>query len=349
MKNIILKTSLRIIDFVVYLFIRLLNVIHLRMRSTGTDQYSAYNLNYLIEAFKYIAWSGIGSNKCLEKGKFLPVPVHFHSPIPDIQDLAERKIWDVKNELRGIDFRPDEQVNLLKKLGEKFSAECNFPPNPTDNPTVFFTENGRFSFGCAASLHCMIRHYKPKRIIEVGSGMSSLVIARASAMNKAEDASSIYTIIDPYPGEVVERGLLGDKLIKARVELLDVSLFEELSENDILFIDSSHSVKIGGDVNYLLLDVIPRLAVGVVIHLHDISLPYEYDRFYATNEGFRQFWTEQYLLQGFLCCNDYFEVLLAMQYLQTDFPHEFKKAFHSSYSPEYHLLGTSSFWMRRKK
>ena len=112
-----------------------------------------------------------------------------------------------------------------------------------------------------------------------------------------------------------------------QVELINVDFFKQLSKNDILFIDSSHTVRIGSDVNYLILDVLPRLAPGVIVHFHDISLPDEYTKVYATNPRFRMFWTEAYLLQAFLCYNSQFEVLLAMHYLMTQQKEAFRSAF----------------------
>jgi hypothetical protein len=129
---------------------------------------------------------------------------------------------------------------------------------------------------------------------------------------------------------------------------LEPSLFEQLKENDILFIDSSHSVKIGGDVNYLYLDILPRLQSGVIVHIHDIGIPYEYPKTYVSSETFRQLWTEQYLLQSFLCYNSEFEILLALNYLMTDHSDLFREVF-SYYNPELHTFTSSSFWICRKK
>jgi hypothetical protein len=130
------------------------------------------------------------------------------------------------------------------------------------------------------------------------------------------------------------------------VELCSPALFERLEENDILFIDSSHSVKIGSDVNFLYLEVLPRLKPGVVVHIHDIPMPYEYTKTYATNPAFRMFWTESYLLQAFLIYNSEFEVLLSMAYLQGSHPDLYREAF-PSFDPEADT-GSGSIWIRRK-
>ena len=296
----------------------------------------------------FMARTGAGTDACLRHGS-LPLPVHYYSPVPDIKDLEQRHIWDHRSDLVGIDFRPDQQLSLLKKLGQDFGHECDWPSDPTRDPYQFYTENSSFSYGCAASAHCMLRHFKPRRIIEIGSGNSSLVLANALLLNAQDSGEDVeYVVVDPYPRPMIAKGLPGlTQVIKQRVELLDVTYFERLVENDVLFIDSGHTVRIGSDVNYLFLDVLPRLAPGVLVHVHDIGLPYEYPKAYATNPAFRMLWTEAYLLQAFLCLNNQFEVLLAMTYLLTEHHQAFRAAF-PCYDPSRHRSMSGSFWMRRK-
>jgi hypothetical protein len=303
----------------------------------------------LIKIFKVTAMTGKGSDLCLKYG-FLPLPIHFHSPVPDIGDLEDRDTWNVRSELTGIDFRENGQIELLGILGRGYSHECQWPLLPTSDETDYYVQNVSFSYGCAASTHCMIRHHKPSTVVEIGSGMSSRVVANALAMNRDEHSDySEYIIVDPYPADFVRSGLIEVKqLVENRVELLDPSFFDLLDDNDILFIDSGHCVRIGGDVNYLFLDVLPRLNPGVIVHVHDIGLPYEYPKTYFTSESFRQFWTEQYLLQAFLSFNSEYEILLAMNYLMKDHFEDFKELF-PHYDPSVHLLTSSSFWMRCKK
>jgi len=316
---------------------KLIRLIYMLMIKCGVFRLLAKILHITAE-------TGRGSDICLEEG-FLPVPVHFYSPIPDIRDLEARKVWDMRSDMPGIDFRAEAQVKMLTELGVLYGAECRWPLDASGNPSEFFVRNPSFSYGCAAAAHSMIRHFRPETIIEIGSGMSSRVIARAVGMN---GKAANYTIVDPYPSDVV-RNKIGNltNLRETRVELTEADFFSSLRKGDILFIDSGHSVKIGGDVNYLFMEILPRLAPGVIVHLHDINLPFEYPKAYAVNESFRQFWTEQYLLQCFLAFNDRFEVLLAMNYLMTDHPVLFQKAF-QGFDPAVHTLRSGSFWMRRK-
>src|SRR5262245_6096653 len=298
-----------------------------------------------VRQFSKVARTGDGSDACLRLG-FLPMPVHYYSPVPDLADLERRKVWDRWSDLAGIDFQPDRQAAFLALLGREFGDECRWPAKPAGPLDEFYTENNSFSFGCAAAVHCVLRHFKPRRVIEIGSGQSSRVIAAALRLNaKDTGRTADYTIIDPYPSPAVQ-GLPGVSRVEAqRVELFDPRFFDRLEAGDVLFIDSGHTVRIGGDVNFLILDVLPRLAAGVVIHFHDVALPYEFARAYAVNPHFRMFWTEAYLLQAFLSGNSQFEVLLAMAYLMTERTGVFRAAF-PHYDPAQHLAMSGSFWIR---
>jgi hypothetical protein len=298
---------------------------------------------------KHMANTGQGTDECLEIG-CLPMNVHFYSPIPDIKDLESRKTWEKKSELLGIDFRPKEQLAMLEQLGYEFGNECEWPLTPTAIPTQFYLKNNSFSYGCASALHTIIRRFKPQHFIEIGSGHSSKIISKALEMNSNDVPSrkSEYIVVDPYPGEMVSKQLsFITKMVKEKVECIDPKLFEILQENDILFVDSGHTVRTGSDVNFIILDVLPRLRPGVIIHFHDINLPYEYPKVYFTNPQFRMFWTEAYLLQAFLSFNRDFEILLAMNFLQTDHMSDYCRAF-PRFKLEDNWANSGSFWIRRK-
>lgn len=301
--------------------------------------------------FSRVAVNGTGSNKCLKRG-FLPVPVHFYSPIPDLKDLEKRKVWDQKSNLPGLEFNVKKHLALLQRLGEKYGKECSWPKEETGNCADYIVGNKTFLFGCAASLYTLIREYKPKKIIEIGSGNSSKIISQAIARNVQEGGRKTeYLIVDPFPSPPVSnRQIKFDRLIKKRVELVDPAFFDQLGKDDFLFIDSGHTVRIGSDVNFLYLEILPRINPGVLVHCHDIDLPYEYPKCYATDNKFRQFWTERYLLQAFLAFNNQFEILLPMTYLMRNYPKEFKRLF-PLYDPNFpggRLAISPSFWMRRK-
>lgn len=268
-----------------------------------------------------------------EKHGFHVTPVHFYEPIPDTQSLPET-LWTQPSELVGIDMNDSMQLDLLRNHFPKFRDEYkNFPAEPPPR------QRRPFRGTDALVAYCMVRHFQPRRIIEVGSGFSSLVLAEAAAKNK----SSALICIDPFPPELLRKSSIPAlrSLIETKVEDVDVEFFSQLESGDILFIDSSHTVKIGGDVNYLFLEVLPRLNPGVIVHVHDVFFPFEYGRHWVLDE-FR-FWTEQYLLQAFLTFNSEFEVLLANYYLSYYHKEHLRAVF-----PDLRGWIGGSFWMRRK-
>jgi hypothetical protein len=295
-----------------------------------------------------MAETGNGTDACLERG-CLPMPVHYYSPVPDIEDLRARRVWDRRSSMAGIDMREARQLALLAELGREFGAECRWPHEPSRDGSEFYTDNSRFSYGCAASTHALIRKLKPRRVIEAGSGFSSRVIAAALRMNEKDSGRRAeYTVVDPFPGDALERLPGVGQVLRRRVELIEADVFRTLGENDILFVDSGHTVRAGGDVNFLVLDILPLLAPGVVVHFHDIALPYEYAEVYFTNPKFRVFWTEAYLLQAFLCHNAAYEVLLTMNFLMRDHAAAFRSAW-PHYDPAIHRFPSHSFWIRRAR
>ena len=268
-----------------------------------------------------------------EKHGFHVTPVHFYEPIPDTQSLPET-LWSQPSELVGIDMNESMQLDLLRNHFSKF--RCEYETVSAEPPPG---QLWPFRGTDVLIAYCMVRHFQPRRIIEVGSGFSSLVLGQAAAKNK----TSSLICIDPFPGELLRNGSIPalQSLIETKVQDLDLEFFSQLDPGDILFIDSSHAVKIGGDVNYLFLEVLPRLNPGVIVHVHDIFLPFEYRRHWVLDE-FR-FWTEQYLLQAFLTFNSEFEVLLANYYLSRYHKEHLRAAF-----PDLPRWIGGSFWMRRQ-
>jgi hypothetical protein len=269
-----------------------------------------------------------------ERRGFHVTPVHFYQPIPDTQSLPQT-LWNRASELIGIEMNESMQLDLLRNHFPKFRAEYeSFPAEPPPG------ERWPFRGTDVLVAYCMVRHFESRRIIEIGSGFSSLVLGNAAAKNK----NSILICIDPFPGELLRKSNsipALQSLIETKVQDVDIEFFSQLESGDILFIDSSHTVKIGGDVNYLFLEVLPRLKPGVIVHVHDIFLPFEYRPHWVLDE-FR-FWTEQYLLQAFLTFNSEFEVLVANYYLSRYHQEHLRAAF-----PDLPCWIGGSFWMRRK-
>ena len=274
-------------------------------------------------------------------------PVHFYEPIPDTRSL-KNELWEKRSELIGIDINEKKQLELLSSFVSKFRMEYGYlPQEKTSIPYEYYINNGSFSSVDGEILYCMIRHFKPKAIFEIGSGNSTYLSAQAVLKNReeAEETKCELVAVDPYPKAPLKVGFPGLSTLKTiRTEDIPLSEFAKLGENDILFIDSSHVLKIGSDVQYLYLEVLPRLNKGVIIHLHDIFLPAEYPRRWILKDHF--FWNEQYLLQAFLCFNESFEVLWAGSYMHLLHPDKLEMAF-NSYKREERWPG--SFWIKKVK
>lgn len=282
-----------------------------------------------------------------ERKGFHITPVHYYEPIPDTTTLKD-DLWKKQSELVGVNINERGQINLLSLFSSRFKGEYDsFPRNKTSIPYQYYVNNGGFESVDGEILYCMIRHFKPKKIFEIGSGNSTWLSAQAVLKNREEDASyeCEFVAIEPYPNEILKEGFPGfSKLFPKEVQDIPLSEFEKLRENDIIFIDSSHVLKIGSDVQYEYLEILPRLDKGVLIHAHDIFLPAEYPKEWVLKQYW--FWTEQYLLQAFLTCNESFEVLWAGSYMHLKHPDKLEAAF-SSYKRGERWPG--SFWMRKIK
>lgn len=240
---------------------------------------------------------------------------HFYSPVPDHRALdlepTRSRVWpSAPKPAPGIDWRADEQVTLLRdSLGTQ--SEISFASGPTGDLRDYHTANDMFSRLDAWMLQGVLRHFRPRRMIEVGCGWSSLVTARVN--REFLDGELHFTCVEPYPPDFLATGVEGiSDLIVSRVEDLPLDPFLALRRADVLFIDSSHTIKTGGDVQFLFEEVVPRLAEGVVVHVHDIFLPWDYPRDWVTAG---RAWNEQYLVRAFLAFNSAFRILLGVGWL----------------------------------
>lgn len=273
-------------------------------------------------------------------------PNYFYAPIPDTRTLKD-ELWKKKSELVGIDINEENQIKLLYQFSSKFKLEYeSFPIDKTSIPYQYYVNNGEIESVDGEILYCMIRLFKPNKIFEIGSGNSTYLAAQALLKNHEDNGHECNLIaFDPYPSDVIKTGFPGlSKLVSIKTQEVPVSKFSELEGNDILFIDSSHVLKIGSDVQYEILEILPRLRKGVIIHFHDIFLPAEYPKKWVL-KAYR-FWNEQYLLQAFLSFNNSFEVLWAGSYMHIKHPYKLEAAF-SSYKRDERWPG--SFWIRKIK
>jgi predicted O-methyltransferase YrrM len=270
------------------------------------------------------------------------VPNHFYGPIPDTRDLIGA-LWERPSEAVGIDMRPDGQLKLLDEISAFRDEYDRFPAHSTGVPHEYHHVNGKFGSIDGGMYYGLLRLLKPGRILEVGSGYSTMLAAQAIAVNERETGEATeLTVIDPFPHAAVAAGFSHlSRTIASKVQDVPMDEFTRLEAGDILFIDTSHVVRIGGDVQFEFLEVLPRLQKGVIVHIHDIYLPAEYPKEWVL-DGLT-FWSEQYILQAFLAFNSAFEVILGGQYLHLYHPEALKRTF-QLYDGD-PMIG--SFWIRR--
>jgi predicted O-methyltransferase YrrM len=287
----------------------------------------------------------------MERWGYHIVPNHFYFPIPDTRNLSS-SLWDEPDDqVPGLKLDAQGMRSRLVELASRYGPEvADWPRHQaalwSDHP-AYYVENGRFMSVDAELLYFMIREARPKHVIEIGAGYSTLVTALAletNARDKPGRDGAVFTSIDPYPEHWI--GTTG-QLTEVRpipVQAVPIADFQGLGEGDVLFIDSSHVLKAGSDVQYLLLHVLPRLAPGVIVHLHDIFMPYEYPKDWIMEK--RLFWTESYAVQAFLTFNDRFEVLWSSALMTRVSPDLVRRLLpHFAAAPSHHRPG--SLWLRR--
>ena len=278
-----------------------------------------------------------------QEAGFTIYPNHYYSPIPDLSRLpAERS--SARSNMIGLRLDDGKMLDLLALFAKQYSAEyALLSQTPPNSENRFFFGNGAFERVDAEVLHCMVRHLRPRRIIEIGSGYSSLITAAACVLNRAHGHRTEFTVIEPFPNDLFLQPIPGLTHLHLKgVEECPLSLFESLEAGDILFLDSSHVIRAGNDVEFAYFEIIPRLRPGVVIHIHDIFLPLRYPEAWLRQEYI--FMNEQYLLEAMLTHNPSFEILWAGCHLHLSHPDRLAAAF-PGYAPERYLPG--SFWIRR--
>ena len=249
-------------------------------------------------------------------------PAHFYYPVPVLSELDD-SIWTTESEMIGINMDPVGQERLVDTFGKRnyFREYAALNSNPMSPPGEY-SRSSDYGRADGALLYSMIRLQKPRRIMEIGAGNSTLLEIIATRKNRAEGAEPCHiTAIDPFPAPYLSEALAGyGEVLQQRVETVALERFMALEEHDILFIDSTHTVKIGGDVAFEINEVLPRLRKGVVVHVHDICFPRSYSREFA-------FWTEQYLLQAFLAFNPKYRILWCTSYMDAKRPDILRKYF----------------------
>lgn len=240
-----------------------------------------------------------------------PVTRHYYEPQFDHRRML--RPLDAARPLPGIDWNEQGQLELLRRFN--YADELlEFPQRPRDGRIEFHYDNAMFPPGDAEILYGMVRHFRPKSIVEIGSGNSTLMALNALKKNAEEEEGyrCRHICIEPYEMPWLER--TGVTVLRETVESVDRELFATLEAGDVLFVDSSHMIRPQGDVLAIYLEILPLIRPGVLVHIHDIFSPQDYPRAWVIDEV--KFWNEQYLLEAFLTFNRGFRVVAALNYLK---------------------------------
>ncbi len=244
-------------------------------------------------------------------------PGHFYSPIPDWREIEARSrtIFERNtNECPGVDLNEKAQLDLLDSFSRYYGA-LPFSDTPSED-TRYYYRNGYFSYPDAIILYSVLRHYTPRRVVEIGSGFSSAVMLDVNDLFLQDGA--LFTFVEPYPERLLE--LLTQKdskhnILQRQAQDVPLETFRSLSENDILFVDSSHVVKAGSDVAHILFNILPELEPGVIVHFHDIFWRFEYPKEWLLAG---RAWNEAYFLRSFLQFNKTFEIMYFNSFMEAN-------------------------------
>lgn len=271
---------------------------------------------------------------------------HFYSPVVDPDEIALRAaaVWPDRPEALGLEFNDDSHHRVLTDHFPRYFADYDYEeeaPSGDEELLSFYTRNSQFSWLDCRSLFVLLRAWAPRRIIEVGSGYSSLLMADVNA--RFLGGRCEITCIEPFPRPFLLNPSIGiSRLIQEKVQYVALDEFRALGAGDILFIDSSHVCKTGSDVNHLFFEVLPRLARGVRVHVHDVFLPHEYPRDWVVDAN--RSWNEQYLLRALLMYSSAFRIVFGSNYAFHRFPDEVARALGR---PSGRGYGGGSLWIER--
>lgn len=271
-------------------------------------------------------------------------PIHYYEPLPDFAQITAERTRR-RRQSTAIDFNLPGQVSLVRRLGGQYRGELEELARQPE-PEGFNFQNDYFSGIDAAMYYALLRDLKPKQVIEIGSGNSTRIAGKALKRNRVDGNPGKLTCIEPFPQPRLTEAKVDIELIVRPVESLELDFFQSLQSGDVLFIDSSHAVKFGGDVCREVLEILPSLAAGVWIHVHDIFFPHDYPAEWLIEK--RIAFSEQYLLEAFLAYNQSFSVQMANYWLDLDHPADVERLWPRAHPDGEHATG-ASFWMRKER
>lgn len=273
----------------------------------------------------------------------------YYSTLPVLSEIEQtRQRWDRPSLLTGLSLDVPGMRKLLSELADRWEDEFTMQAGDYLSNTQRGFGPGYPEFD-ARTLYYFLREHKPGAYLEIGSGLSTYYASLAAARNAADGSPMSISCVEPYPFEAL-RTLPDFDLIEGFVQDVPLERFEALGAGDVLFIDSSHALKIDSDVAFLFLEVLPRLSPGVFVHIHDVhfpfNTPYPADT-WLFGERWPVYWNEAMVVQTFLAFNSAFEVLLSVPMIRHD-----EESFLSDRYPDYVPVADnpnppSSLWMQR--
>ena len=272
----------------------------------------------------------------------------YYSPLAPVSELKETfGRWNRPSTLAGVSYDLQGMKSMFADLLAQYLREFSALPTYGELQRVGFGPG--YTAVDALTLYVMLRHLKPERYIEVGSGLSTYYCTLAAAKNAEEGHPLAITCIEPNPFEKL-LAIPGIEVIEKQVQDVPTSVFERLRRDDVLFIDSSHILKLDGDVPFLYLEVLPRLNLGVVIQIHDVPFPYNIPyppELWVFGHKWPLFWNEAMLVQAFLCFNRNFSVLMSTPLIRHTDEAFLRKQIPFYESVEENPNTFSALWLRR--
>lgn len=302
-------------------------------------------MKWLLEQIPYVRRLRVERDELERLYKTQYPPGHFYSPVVSKESISSRSseiFMDFSRELQGIDLREEQQLALLGEIQSMYSS-IPFSEKKSDGFRYYY-DNGYYCHSDGIFLHLLLRHFRPRRVIEIGSGFSSALILDTD--DHWLEGKLEVTFIEPYPDRLFSLMTPADRnrhtVIVDNLERVDLKVFSQLEENDLLFIDSTHVCKTGSDVHQYLFRILPSLKSGVLIHIHDIFYPFEYPQEWVLNwKGFG--WNESYALRAFLMNNSDFEIVMFNTFLQI-----FHQKWFEQNMPTCLTNTGASIWLRKR-
>ena len=292
----------------------------------------------LIGTVQQLIWAKEEERKVFEDAGIKIFPCNFYSSVPSIAEIENSFEYSsdqppyAESSIFGLPDTSRELLELLTSYSSEFEPADE---GSEESPIGYFWKNSQFSHSDAMSYYAMLRHLKPNRVVEIGAGFSTLVAIDAISRNGTGEI----TCVEPFPRAFLEKS---EKINLKKISAQEITvewLNNYLNDGDVLFIDSTHTVKTGSDCLHIYLRLLPYLKHDVYVHVHDVFLPFGLPKNWLLDHHI--YWTEQYLLLALLSDNPKTTFLFGSSYHEWANAELLRKFMHKRASS-----GGGSFWFR---